>query len=238
VHLRRRCRCPGFAVLSWRRQAESRPLGATARINVIAAPRKPDARRADRCVIRSSSRGGWRPSASRTIGPGRTERSCPTQRRYRSSCCWCRRNCRGCRSHRCSRCPDCSRNQCRADTVAANDGARSDEIGAEHRGAQIETGPNGQRLRQGHGAAQGEAGRHDAANRDRFGPKRGTETLATVGKADCAAASERATAEPTVLWVLGLLRLVAANRVAAPDAEGYERHLQSPRLGSTDVVDG
>ena len=55
------CRCPGFAVVLWRRaQADCRPLGAAARFNAIIAAGKSAVSRAARSIYRSSGRGGVR----------------------------------------------------------------------------------------------------------------------------------------------------------------------------------
>ena len=53
------CRCPGFAVILWRRgQADCRPLGAAARFNANIAAGKSAVSRAARAIYRSSGRGG------------------------------------------------------------------------------------------------------------------------------------------------------------------------------------
>ena len=54
-----RCRCPGFAVILWRRgQAGCRPLGAAARFNATIAAGKSAVARATRSIYLSGGRGG------------------------------------------------------------------------------------------------------------------------------------------------------------------------------------
>ncbi len=126
-----RGRCPGFAIVLWRRgQAGCRPLGAATGFNAIVAAGKCAASRAARAIHRSSG-GGGRTAASNAGGSGRTAR------RRAGSC----------------------RGACRSHAVAANDGARSRESGAKHRTARGEPATDRQRQFKSHRRAQGEPGR-------------------------------------------------------------------------------
>ena len=136
-----RCRCPGFAVVLWRRgQAGCRPLGAAARFDSIIAAGKYAASRAARSIYRSSGRGGGSTTASNALGSDRTAR----------------------------RRADSYRSASRSHTVAANDGARSRECGARHRTAQGEPATNSQRQFKSHRGAQGEPGRDETRAREGF----------------------------------------------------------------------
>src|ERR1700690_191144 len=68
-----RCRCPGLAVVLWRRgQAGCRPLRAAARLNSIIAAGKSAASRAARSIHRSGGRGGGSTTANHARRSDRT----------------------------------------------------------------------------------------------------------------------------------------------------------------------
>ena len=90
------CRCPGSAVVLWRRgHADCRPLGAAARFNAIIVAGKSAVRRAIRSIYRSSGRGGGSASASNTTAsnilaqaaPQDAAPTAPQRFPIRRSCC-------------------------------------------------------------------------------------------------------------------------------------------------------